>query len=81
MRFIVLVPLLIAGCAASSGHGIYLYPKSSIEIVEAGRCTTFTNVSKDVLAAVPSDKAGWSLAETRKDQNGRNVLEVRPCGT
>lgn len=81
MRILVLVPLLIAGCATSHGQGLYLYPKSSIEIVEDGRCTAFTNLTRDVLATVPPDRSGWSSARTRKDQNGREILEVRPCGT
>lgn len=81
MRFFILIPLLIAGCTTSSGQGLYLYPKSSIEIAEAGRCTTFKNVTSDTLATVPPERLEWATAHTRKDQNGRDVLEVRPCGT
>ncbi len=79
LRFLMVMSLGLAACSASA-PAVYLYPESTIDIVQSDRCTTFQNMTGDILAMVPADQSSWDKAHAREGQDGRPILKVEPCG-
>ena len=56
-----------------------LGPNTSFQNTMYDVCKHITNLTDDVNAYIPTAQNTWSDFDSRKNQNGKLIIEVKPC--